>query len=229
MRKLRKMTRRRLITILSLVFVLALTTTTALAARPRFSSAIVFTLSAPGGTTAQAGLQGFTANPHGDSSDRPIALVASGQLADLVDGQKYELVIDAKGKAEIVCRSNDDYHGSSPKTVDVSASGNKTITASGDHASFTVEVEQLKLDTKRVCGSDYGDDSNRPRVTILKVLYSSGDLSLLESKSQHTSADDIASFAFNGHDKDKLLDRVQFSKCKTKDLNVYCKQKGTDD
>jgi len=224
------MTRRRLVTILSIVFVLALTTTTALAARPRFSSAIAFTLSTPGGSTAQAALQGFTANLHGDSSDRPIALVASGQLADLVDGQKYELVIDAKGKAEIVCRSHDDdNHGSSPKTVDVSASGSKTITASGDHASFAVEVEQLKLDTKRVCGSDYGNDSTKPRVTILKVLYSSGDLSLLESKSQHANADDIASFAFDGHDKSKLLDRVQFSKCKTKDLNVYCKQKGTDD
>jgi len=142
MRKLRKLTRRRLISILSLVFVLALTTTTALAARPRFSSAITLTLSTlGGGTAAQAGLQGFTADLHGDSSDHPIALVASGQLADLVDGRKYDLVIDAKGKAEIVCRSHDDYHGSSPKTVDVSASGSKTITASGDHASFVVEVE----------------------------------------------------------------------------------------
>jgi len=66
-------------------------------------------------------------------------------------------------------------------------------------------------------------------VTILKVLYSSGDVSLLESKSQHASADDIASFAFNDHNKSKLLDQVQLSKCKTKDLNVYCKQKGADD
>jgi hypothetical protein len=222
------MTRHRLITILSLVFVLALTTTTALAARPRFSSAIVFTLSTLGGSTAQAALQGFTANLH-DESDRPIALVASGQLGDLVDGRKYELVINAKGKAEIVCRSNDDdYHGTSPKTVDVSASGSTTLTASGDQASFAVDVEELKIDTKHACGSGYGNDSTRPRVTILKVLYSSGDVLLLERKSKNSNADQIAALALNGHDKNKPLDRVQFSKCKTKDLNVYCKQKGAD-
>lgn len=228
MRKLRTMTRRRLFTILSLVFVLALTTTTALAARPRFSSLVSFSLTTLDGTTAQAAVQGFTADLHGDSSDRAIALVASGQLSDLVDGQKYEVVINAKGKAEIVCRSDDDYHGSSPTTVEVSASGSVNISPpyTSGNTSFTVKVEDLKLDTKHACKSDHSNDHGRSRVTILKVMYSSGDVTLFESKNTH--ADAIASFALDGHGQNQPLDRVQFSKCKTKDLNVYCKQKGAD-
>jgi hypothetical protein len=223
MRKLRTLTRRRLISVLSLIFVLALTTTTALAARPRFSSAIAFTLAAPSGGTGQA----LTIDLYTGSDDHPIALVASGQLSDLVVGQKYELVINAKGKAEVVCKSDDDdYHGSSPKTVDVTASGSTKFSASSDHKSFSFDADEIKLDSKRVCSSDYGNNNHKQRVTILKVMYSSGDVSLFESKGKNKDAVEIGSFALNGHDKDKKVDQVKFSKCKTKDLNVYCKQNG---
>jgi hypothetical protein len=209
--KLRALRRRRLITILSLIFVLALTTTTALAAKPRFSAAIVFTLSAPGTTSAQAALQGFAANRH-DDTEHPIALVATGELSDLVDGREYELTISAKGKAEIVCGGGH-YHGSSPKTVDVTVTGNAHLSPPYDHgnASFQVVAEEFKIDTKKACGSGYSNDYGRPRVTILSVLYNGGDVSLLEHQS---------------HGKDKKMDKVQFSKCETDGDCVTCKQKG---
>jgi hypothetical protein len=225
MRKLRSLTRRRLVTILSLIFVLALTTTTALAARPRFSSAITFTLSTLDANVAQAASQGFAANLHDD--DKPIALVASGSVSDLVEGRKYELEINAKGKAEIVCGGSH-YHGSSPKTVDVTATGSAKISPpyNNGNASYQVDVEELKIDTKKACGSGYSNNFTRQKVTILKVMYSSGDVSLFESKSKGKDTVEIGTFALNGHDKDKKVDQVKFSKCKTKDLNVYCKQNG---
>jgi hypothetical protein len=203
--------------------VLALTTTTAIAAKPRFSSAIVFSLSTPDLNAAQAALQGFAANLH-DDSDRPIALHASGDLSDLVPGKKYELALNAKGKAEIVC-DDDHYHSSSPKWVDVTASGRtQPFVASSDQASFDVEVNELKID-KNACDSDYGVHYTRPRVTILKVLYSGGDVLLFEQKGNGKDTDEPP-LALNGKDKSKPVDRVQFSKCKTKNLMVSCKQKG---
>jgi hypothetical protein len=218
------MTRRRLFSILSLIFVLALTTTAAIAAKPRFSSPVTFTLAAPGSTASQSlSVELFT-----NSSSQPIALVANGELADLAVGQKYKVEIDAKGKAEIVCRSDDDYHGSSPKTVDVTASGSTTFTASSDHKSYQVSADDVKVDSKKACDSDYSNTNHKSRVTILKVMYSSGDVTLFEQGSKGQSTSEIGSLAFNGHDKSKPVDKVEFSKCKTKDLNVYCKQKGSD-
>jgi hypothetical protein len=226
MRMLRKMTRRRSFSVLSILFVLALTTTTALAARPRFPSALSFSLTTSGGTTTQA----LTANLFTSSSDRPILLAASGQLADLVDEQKYEVVIEAKGKAEVVCQSEGDYHGSSPKTVDISSTGKTKISPpySNGEASFTVVGDDLEIDTKRAgCSSHYDDDDDdhhKPHVTILKVMYSSGTVTLFEKKSK--SSTELGSFAPNENGKSQKLDQVKFSKCKTKDLNVYCKQQG---
>jgi hypothetical protein len=222
------MTRRRLFSILSLIFVLALTTTTALAAKPRFSSPISFTLSTLGSATAQATVSAFAANFH-DDSDNSIALVAQGNLSDLVNERKYELVLNAKGRAEIVC-DDDDYHGSSTKMVDVTGTGDAVLSPPyySGNASFTVAVEELKLDTKKACGSDYSNNSTGSHVRILKVLYSSGDVSLFERKGKDKDSVEIGSFALNGHDKNKPLDKVKFSNCKTKESNVYCKQKGVN-
>jgi hypothetical protein len=225
MRKLRKMTRRRLLTILSLVFILALTTTTALAARPRFPSAITLTLTAPSGGTAQATSQSFAADLYHSSSSHPIVLVGQGNVVDTVAGVKYEVVINAKGKAEVVCGSGDGYYTSSPTTVDISASGSTKFTGtSSGHASFTVKANKLKLASHPPCSSDYSGDHDR--VTIVKVLYSSGEVTLFERKGNNKDTADSASLASNGNDKNKQLDRVKFSKCKTKDLNVHCKQTG---
>src|SRR5262245_10559593 len=144
MRKLRTMTRRRLFTILSLVFVLALTTTTALAARPRFFGVASLTLVSSGdGPT-------FAAAMHPEPPSTPTLLAAHGNLADLLDGQQYEVVISAKGKAEVVCQSSDSFGKPSPKTIPISAKGSVTITPPYDNgtASFDVVADSLKINAK---------------------------------------------------------------------------------
>jgi len=76
MRKLQDMTHRRLITILSIVFVLALTTTTALAGQPRFTS-ISFSLG---------------------------SLIADGRIVGL-GTQDVAVILDATGVPVVSCRN----------------------------------------------------------------------------------------------------------------------------
>jgi hypothetical protein len=116
MRKLRKMTRRRLITILSLLFVFALTTTTALAARPRFSSAIDFTLG---------------------------SLIAEGRLVGL-GTQDVAVILDATGIPVVTCTNQGGTQAPGQNPPKVSARGaqflvHETYTKNGS-AGFEVET-----------------------------------------------------------------------------------------
>ena len=114
--KLRKMTRRRLITLLSVVFVLALTTTTALAARPRFSSAIDFSLG---------------------------SLIAEGRLAGL-GTQDVAVVLEATGIPVVSCTNQGGQQAPGQNPSKVSARGteflvHQTYTKNGS-TGFEVET-----------------------------------------------------------------------------------------
>jgi hypothetical protein len=114
--KLRKLTRRRLITILSLIFVLGLTTTTALAARPRFSSAIAFSLG---------------------------SLIAEGRLTGL-GTQDVAVVLDATGIPVVTCTNQGGNQAPGQNPPKVSARGSQfliheTYTKNGS-TGFEVET-----------------------------------------------------------------------------------------
>ena len=108
----------------------------------------------------------------------PATLLAGhGNLADLVDGQQYKVVISAKGKAEVVCQSNDSFGKPSPKTIPISAKGSVTVSPPYYHgtASFDVLAGSLKINAKQAgCSFAYGDDDHgfcrwlpvRPRLTL---------------------------------------------------------------
>jgi hypothetical protein len=125
--KLRKMTRRRLITILSLIFALALTTTTALAARPRFSSAIDFSLG---------------------------SLIAEGRLAGL-GTEDVAVILDATGVPVVTCTNQGGNQAPGQNPPQVSARGSQflvheTYTKNGS-TGFEVETnDPLPLSAKKM-------------------------------------------------------------------------------
>jgi hypothetical protein len=98
MRKLRTMTRQRLITILSLVFVLALTTTTAWAAKARFSS-LSFSLG---------------------------SLIADGRLVGL-GTQDVAVILDATGIPVVSCTNQGGQQAPGQNPPKVSASGTQFL------------------------------------------------------------------------------------------------------
>jgi hypothetical protein len=204
MRMLRKMTRRRSVSILSILFVLALTTTTALAAKARFSSLASFTLvSSSTGST-------FAATMHHEPPSTPILLAAHGDLEGLTDGQQYKVEISAKGKAEVVCVSG--YDKPSPKTIPISAKGSTTVSSyAGGSTSFDVVADSLKINANTAGCSSGHHGHDQSHVIVVKVMYRNVGLALSEVGS---------------HGK---LDTQHYSNCKTKEEMVRCQQSDSDD
>jgi hypothetical protein len=130
--KLRNLTRRRLISILSLIILLVLTTTTALAAKPRFSSAITFSLG---------------------------SLIADGRLVGL-GTQDVAVILDATGIPVVSCRNQAGHLVPGQNPPKVSARGtqilvHETYTRNGS-AGFTVETnDPLPSSAKKMgCPND---------------------------------------------------------------------------
>ena len=130
--KLRKLTRRRLITILSLIFVLGLTTTTALAAKPRFSSAINFSLG---------------------------SLIAEGRLAGL-GTQDVAVVLDATGIPVVTCTNQGGNQAPGQNPSKVSARGAQSLVhetyKKNGSTGFEVETDEpTPLSAKKMgCPND---------------------------------------------------------------------------